>query len=910
MAVALLAATTCGIAAPAASGPAGKPATQAAAQEQGQTVVLDTSGFWRFFLTLRTPVVSDGETLKEIGAPCNTPAPPKDWTSAQFDDSQWVRLVGAPLSSWSHWEECARANVGFIYCQAGSLAVAQECLRARFHVDDPAKVKGLKLSMTYRGGVAVFVNGKELLRDHLPKNGQLGPQTPAEVYPHEAYFLEDGSLPEGYGRKGSKSERLKLRLRSVEVEVPSDMLKKGTNVLAISLHRAPMPKDAYEKVAAMKADSGLAYFLWDTCGLHSARLEASGKDGLVPNATRSAGVRVWNSSLLSTDTDVDWGDPNEPLKPIQIAGTRNGTFSGKVLVGADSALRNLKASITDLAAPGGASIPAGSVALRFAAPDLPRKATDVNKFDSLLESPPAEVPVRAKKPNPGAVRTLPGQPAPVAGAVVPVWVTVKVPADAKPGQYGGTLTIAANEKSFSVPVQLSVSGFRLPDPKDYRTFVELIQSPDTLASEYGVKPWSDDHWKLIAKSLRLTGQIGASTCYVPLIAETNLGNEQSMVRWIRQPDGKYNYDFTVMEKYLDTVAKEQGPPKVICFVVWDNFLEGGQFGDEVQRLEGEKVREDRFGYKGKGPEVTVLEGDKASKLQLPQYSEAGAKELWRLPAEELMARMKKRGMEKVMALGLATDAAPTPAVVSLWRELLPGVPWASAAHPYRDKLYDVPVAYTVAVWAPRFISYDGTSRQGWKNGRLMAQFARDFTESGRLTVPRLIGEMNVGGDQRGFGRWGADFWPVLKNKRGEPEGRIFERYPKANWRNLNIKIAMLGPGPDGPVATARFEMLREGVEECEARIAVERALESGKLPPELAARCKDMIAERNRAIAMGLSPHALEGFQPMDAYWRIHDWHSDGGWVGYYLYMISGWQERSRKLYDLAAKVDAAEPSK
>ena len=33
-----------------------------------EMAILDTSGFWRFYLTLRTPVVRDGDRLEEIGA--------------------------------------------------------------------------------------------------------------------------------------------------------------------------------------------------------------------------------------------------------------------------------------------------------------------------------------------------------------------------------------------------------------------------------------------------------------------------------------------------------------------------------------------------------------------------------------------------------------------------------------------------------------------------------------------------------------------------------------------------------------------------------------------------------------------------------------------------------------------------
>ena len=38
----------------------------------------------------------------------------------------------------------------------------------RFHVADPEQVKALTLAITYRGGVVVYVNGREVARGHLP----------------------------------------------------------------------------------------------------------------------------------------------------------------------------------------------------------------------------------------------------------------------------------------------------------------------------------------------------------------------------------------------------------------------------------------------------------------------------------------------------------------------------------------------------------------------------------------------------------------------------------------------------------------------------------------------------------------------------------------------------------------------
>ena len=145
----------------------------------------------------------------------------------------------------------------------------------------------------------------------------------------------------------------------------------------------------------------------------------------------------------------------------------------------------------------------------------------------------------------------------------------------------------------------------------------------------------------------------------------------------------------------------------------------------------------------------------------------------------------------------------------------------------------------------------------------------------------------------------------MRDAKGEPTARVCEAYPKANWRNLNIKCALLGPGLEGPVATARFELLREGLQECEARIALEEALAGGKLSAGLAARCREVIEERNHAIVMGLSPHTAEGFLTATDGGRTHDWQGLGNF-GYYWFLTSGWQALSAKLYRTAAAVAEA----
>jgi hypothetical protein len=63
-------------------------------------------------------------------------------------------------------------------------------------------------------------------------------------------------------------------------------------------------------------------------------------------------------------------------------------------------------------------------------------------------------------------------------------------------------------------------------------------------------------------------------------------------------------------------------------------------------------------------------------------------------------------------------------------------------------------------------------------------------------------------------------------------------------------MSMLYPGPDGPVATERYEMFREGVVMTEALLFIERALQAKKLSPKLQQRAEQALDARSNAFIM------------------------------------------------------------
>ncbi len=878
------------------------------AAEPSPTVVLHTAGFWRVFETLRPPVFDTGDRLKPalvnvVWLDWATADPPDRWTAPDFDDAAWRR---APSLAFSHTPYLAR-----------------HCLRGKFRVTDPKAVRDLKVSLGYYGGAVVTLNGREVARRHLPE-GPITPETVAEAYPVEAFLSAGGEVLNSREHQDEESRRrFGLRPRELgPVEIPARFLRKGVNVLAVEVRRAAYPK-VLDGLKGPRKD--LPYELrWGTCRLRRVQLIAASAAGLEPNATRPAGLQVWNSELLQDDYDLDFGDPLEPLRPVRLMGAAGGSFSGKVVVGRDGPIRNLRADAGKLTGPGG-TVPAGNVRVRYAHPwggshvrtpysdELPPYPRSPRLLGALVETPREEYPVVAREPDRYHSLDAPNQPEPVFGAVVPVWVTVRTPRSLAAGTYRGALTIRAEGvEAVRVPVELEVADWTVPEPKDFRTWVEMVQSPDTLAVEYDVPLWSEAHWQLIERALRLTARVGDRSVYVPLVCHTNYGNEQSMVRWIPRGDGRYDYDFSVMERYLDLAQKHLGALEVVVFNVWEVYMvpksKSGARGQEERAIAHLKKH---GGKVGEPPAVTVLGagGREARTVHLPPYAADRSRALWEPLVRELRERMARRDLAEAMMLGTVSDANPTREELRFWREVSGDLPWIVHSHHGRSTAPDyrlggeARIGYQTRVWNISF--GDGLkSEHGWKRDLRIADYERHANlESLPTAYWWHLAEFNIIGDHRGIGRLGADIWPAVKDGRGRRKGTVAERYPQSARRNLDMRSAALAPGPDGPVATTRFELFRQNVQQCEARIVIERAL----VEPALRARLGDELAARCEAVLQGRVKRMFKGLCTLrlaSPHWNYAwSWRGNDDPAGNFWFLGLDTPGHTRTLYELAGEV-------
>ncbi|HOX05117.1 MAG TPA: hypothetical protein PK280_01850 [Planctomycetota bacterium] len=590
---------------------------------------------------------------------------------------------------------------------------------------------------------------------------------------------------------------------------------------------------------------------------------AAGGEAAAPGA-----VQVWNAAPWQTVAVGDFTGTNpemKALKPIELLGTRNGVCSGFVVVTREgAALKGLKASAGELSQAGGGKgrVAAERIQVRFA--DLARAQTShmpAHRFDRLLDQAPPEVPAVA----PGVVKAFkkdfaPKSTTPVATA--PVWVTVRVPADALPGEYEGKLSVEAEGlPATAVPVKLKVHDWVLPAPKDFRVRTIGWMNPEALAKHYEVKLWSEEHFKLMGRSMELMLELGSRhiqidvTQYYP-----SRDNADTMIKWVRQADGSYKYDFTVFDKYCDLAAAKLGKPFPVRLNMWKGPRNGG--GGETDNYPNTRV--------------LVLDPASGAVSELEGPKKLGSEEMkafWKPVMDEIRVRLEKRGWMDVAGPNwMCYCGGMTKELASMVKSIWPDGKWLDVTHSRQLKYPTLdggfaPVFVSSTVWSEG--TFDAYVK--WKSGPYPRQYANKFDPATAVCSHARV-------------QWREADWPALWTLRTKHEDVILKgndgvecvgidhfpiKDPKGRWRGgdwsafaqgpNNGMLAVLGAGDTGPIGSERFEAMREGIQLCEAMVFIQKAVEAKKLAGNLEARANKVLDDRARAMTACLKPTGYRG---------------------------------------------------
>lgn len=828
--------------------------------------LLNAGSPWRWRIMLRKPVVTI-ESFKAAGIPSGqevplpppgddggveSEPPPPGWRNVDFDDVSWTR---SPAPVFGSRDE-------------GRNSIALVTARSVFEVANPAAVKKLYLSLKYRGGVVVYLNGREVARAAMP-DGEIKPETPGALYPEEAWLNTNGvALPAPVDWKLPQKERAAKRERSLgAVEIATGTLRAGLNVLAVESHRSAFHPSALTWWKFGQEHIYGRYRGWTPVGLTELRLSAVGT-GVVVNTTGPGGLRVWNVDIHDRLEEVRSGAPESSLRPVRIVAARNGVFSGALGISSSSALKAPVVNVSDFVQETGAAKLPASVAqvwyVRLADVQSSQGGRPMRLFDLLDQQSPGEVAVEKN-----------------GSAVLPVRVEVRVPADAVTGAYKAIMTVAAAGME-PVPVQLrlDVLKWTLPVPQNFRTYAGIYQSPETLAEYYKIPAWSEKHWNVLEKSFALMAPFGNRIVNIPVVDRTQFGNDEGMVYWVRQADGSYGYDLSVLDRYLKLTKKYLGVPAFVALQIWHSG------GWEARKANQENT-------------VTVVDAatKERSHMQVPVFGTGESKAFWKPALDAIRGSLANEGMEKSMCLGILSDGTAPADVFRMFKEIVPDAGWTRGCHTATGERKPYPVGGGATVVCHEFC-YGREVRDPEKDfprfwamtGPGISYLREDFDDTPAYMI-RLTPERALYCGTRGFGRCILDGWTVAVDAGGRKRScHLYNRWPSSSCAQREPTVMSLThPGPDGALPSVRLHVLLEGLQEAEAAIVIGEAMNNQpeKLGPELVRRIRRELTERISLCRALCISRTLSGTQ-------------DGkGHIG----SGADWQERSFRLYSLAGEV-------
>ena len=143
-----------------------------------------------------------------------------------------------------------------------------------------------------------------------------------------------------------------------------------------------------------------------------------------------------------------------------------------------------------------------------------------------------------------------------AGRKQPVWMTVSVPSDARPGKYSGKLTVtSSNAKARSLNVELTVADHVLPPARDWAFHLDLWQNPYSVARYENVPLWSEAHFEAMRPVMRMLAEAGQKYVTATIMSRPWNGQTEdafgSMVTKIRRIDGTWLYDYTIFDRWVE-----------------------------------------------------------------------------------------------------------------------------------------------------------------------------------------------------------------------------------------------------------------------------------------------------------------------------------------------------------------------
>lgn len=458
--------------------------------------------------------------------------------------------------------------------------------------------------------------------------------------------------------------------------------------------------------------------------------------------------------------------------------------------------RALTATVTDLEGPRG-RIPASAVRLRW--------VDWVTARGNLVPDPLWErQPFRA----------------PAAGCPV-LWVTVAVPRDGVgPGLYRGTLVARAGRQRATLPITLRVHDFALPQTTYLQSSFWVFRH--AIRNAYGLKtvPFSF-YRQFLDRCLE--------TRLAPIDAAE--WHDQPLVQMVRDHQGELQVDWRPWDQYL-RYCLARG---MSAFNVGDDHWMGSYFTSfSVRDLKTGKTETVKLERDSQEYADTVVRFYRlchehftaqgwAHRAYLQGYDEPGndPQLLAEIARFYNLARQGWPGLRTLITTPIGFRGLEKS--IGIWCPLTPHYQdeAAAAARAQGQEVWWYVCCGPTAPWANFFLNQPGAAH-------------------------RVLFWQTFGRRADGLLYWGINHWPDFCARTMDPLPSA-RKWPATPWNDggRDGDGYFLYPGPDGPLTSLRFEIMRDGVEDYDALRMLDELVRTGG-----GTRSPALLARARRALEM------------------------------------------------------------
>ncbi len=355
----------------------------------------------------------------------------------------------------------------------------------------------------------------------------------------------------------------------------------------------------------------------------------------------------------------------------------------------------------------------------------------------------------------------------------PVWITIYVPKEARPGLYQGQVAVVAGEVRREVPIRLRVDPFVLPDQR--HLWVTNWFNVDNIAKAKQLRLWSEEFWKVLAVYAQNMAEHRQNVVLVPW----------SFIEVVREEDGRLTFDFARFDRFVEVFEK----------------------AGVAERLEISHVG---HGQKGWGSPFVLS--------RVEALDRKTGKHLALEPAEglfALLAALEKHLADRGWLEKSMIHVADEPILTNLdtWREASAFVQKSAPKLRRIEAIETIDCSGFLEVWVPQLIHFDRW-RSAYEAHRAHGEFwyyiccnphgsvyPNRFLDY-PLSSVRILHWINFAEQLAGYLHWGWNFWGT------DPFGPPSEQLPPGDTH-------VVYPGPDGPLDSLRWEIQRESLEDFE-----------------------------------------------------------------------------------------------